>query len=125
MLLMDNCGAHGSAEIILELSNIKVVFLPPDTIALIPPMDAGIISTLKARYRKVHYERAIDALDDRTDNIYKSEELVAMKLFREIWDSLTSNIIVSCWNTTELFGSVRNNDTRRRDKKFLKRTYRA
>ena len=48
-LIIDNCKAH---PIIDNLSNIKLVFLPPNTTSVSQPMDQGIIRCLKANYRK-------------------------------------------------------------------------
>ena len=39
LLFLDNCGAHPH----MELENVKVVFLPPNTTSKLQPMDAGII----------------------------------------------------------------------------------
>ena len=47
LLFVDNCSAHPD----IQLSNIKLKFLPPNTTSKLQPCDAGIIQTLKANYR--------------------------------------------------------------------------
>ena len=53
LLLLDNSPAHPD-EGVLESSDktIKAMFLPPNTTALIQPMDQGVLESLKRRYRK-------------------------------------------------------------------------
>lgn len=47
LLLVGNCPAHPS----LKLKFINIVFLPPNTTAVLLPMDQGVIKILKARYQ--------------------------------------------------------------------------
>ena len=48
LLLIDNCPAHPP----VTASNVKLVFLPPNTTSRLQPCDAGIIRAFKAHYRK-------------------------------------------------------------------------
>ena len=48
LMFVDNCSAHPD----MQLSNMKLVFLPPNTTSRLQPCDAGIIATLKGLYRK-------------------------------------------------------------------------
>ena len=57
-LLMDNCRAHPSKDILDSLfPNIKVWMLPPNTTAIMQPMDMGIIMTAKSRFKKSYYQQ--------------------------------------------------------------------
>ena len=49
LLFIDNYTAHPDAN----RSNIKLVFLPPNTTAKLQPCDAGIIQNVKMHYRKL------------------------------------------------------------------------
>ena len=53
LLLLDNAQSHPN-ETALQSSDkcIKVIFLPPNTTALIQPMDQGVLESLKCRYRE-------------------------------------------------------------------------
>ena len=48
LLYIDNCTAHPK----VHLSNIKLIFLPPNTTSQLQPLDAGIIQAVKMIYRK-------------------------------------------------------------------------
>jgi hypothetical protein len=47
LVLLDNCASHP----FLNLNNIKLLFLPPNTTSRLQPLDAGIIRSFKQRYR--------------------------------------------------------------------------
>jgi hypothetical protein len=47
LLVLDNAPGHPTAQNGL-CENVKVVFLPPNTMSLLQPMDQGIISTFNA-----------------------------------------------------------------------------
>ena len=47
-LLIDNCPVHPSVS---DLTNVQLVFLPPNTTSVLQPMDQGVIRSLKAHYR--------------------------------------------------------------------------
>ena len=52
LLLLDNCTSHKLGS--LDLLNVDVHFLPPNTTSKIQPMDAGIIMSFKKHYRYYH-----------------------------------------------------------------------
>ena len=50
ILLVDNAASYNQGD--LQLRNVTLHFLPPNTTAHIQPMDAGIIKAFKAHHRK-------------------------------------------------------------------------
>ena len=53
LLLLDNAPAHPEAgSLASDDGCIKAMFLPPNTTALIQPMDQGVLEALKRRYRR-------------------------------------------------------------------------
>jgi hypothetical protein len=51
LLLIDNCAAHPSADILQSKhGKIRVMFLPKDTTTLIQPLDQGVIRAFRTHY---------------------------------------------------------------------------
>ena len=59
-LLIDNCPAHLEIK---NFTNIKLIFLPPNTTSVLQPMDQGVIRSLKAHYRKKVVRLCIKAVE--------------------------------------------------------------
>lgn len=100
LLLIDNCPGHTNIE---PLKHIRVIFLPPNTTALIQPMDQGVIRTLKAYYRKGMRRRIVAAYDDILDGgsaaelARKTDLLTAMHLLNQAWEQVTKTTIANCY----------------------------
>jgi hypothetical protein len=54
LLILDNAGCHNLNGI--ELKNVKLKFLPPNTTSKLQPLDAGVIACFKRKYRQ-HFIR--------------------------------------------------------------------
>ena len=92
-LLIDNCPAHPSVP---DLTNVQLVFLPPNTTSVLQPMDQGVITSLKAHYwgRVIH--RLCRALD-KTKTLPKVSILQAMKILVSSWKAVSVQTIVNCF----------------------------
>uniref|UniRef100_A0AAV1TDU0 HTH CENPB-type domain-containing protein n=1 Tax=Peronospora matthiolae TaxID=2874970 RepID=A0AAV1TDU0_9STRA len=77
LLLMDNAPSHIVAD--LEITNITVQVLPPNTTSKVQPMDAGIIAAFKRHYRRLHLQNALDRDERGETNLYKVDQLTAMR----------------------------------------------
>ncbi|GBN64152.1 hypothetical protein AVEN_175034-1 [Araneus ventricosus] len=54
LLLLNNCPGHPSAEeLCTDDGEISAMFLPPNTTALIQPMDQNAIQNIKLGYRRL------------------------------------------------------------------------
>ena len=60
LLFVDNCGAHPD----IQLTNTRMLFLPPNTTSRLQPCDAGIIAAFKAHYRKRLMRHVLAEMDD-------------------------------------------------------------
>ena len=98
LLFVDNCSAHGN----IDLSNIKVQFLPKNTTSKLQPCDAGIIQNVKLNYRKMFLRHLISKLDnDRTattQQVAKSITLLdAIIWIRVSWLRVQEDTITKCF----------------------------
>ena len=97
LLLIDNAGCHPE-DLLEKYSNIKVVFLPPNTTSVIQPLDLGIIKTFKVYYRKLLLQHIIDKIEEcsTASEIVKSVNvLVAVRWVARAWESVSSDTINS------------------------------
>lgn len=91
-LLLDNCSAHGSYELLPELQSVRVHFLPPNPMSQIQQFYAGIIASLKAQYlhRLLFLQRqCFDNRDAEARIFYNVDILTAMRWVQEAWNNLS------------------------------------
>lgn len=118
LLLLDNVSSHHIEE---PLSNIQIQMLPPNTMSVLQPQNAGIIASLKAWIRRQQTEYAVNRLNEivslTTDenaeqmqkqiaNIYTVDILEAMRWCSEGWDSVTQTSFSNCWKHTGILPDI-------------------
>ncbi|CAI5956243.1 unnamed protein product [Closterium sp. NIES-64] len=112
VLLLDNTSSHmlrselAWSEIVCGMrttcmSNVRLVFLPPNTTAFTQPLDQGIIATVKARYRQ-HWLRAFSALwngDGATSAVarFRPNLRDVLAWLSDAWTSVGARTIQRCW----------------------------
>ncbi|GES78741.1 tigger transposable element-derived protein 6-like [Rhizophagus clarus] len=104
LLLIDNAPVHALYEGV-ELTNIKIEFLPPNTTAHLQPCDKGIINSFKAQYRKLLLQNRIKAFDFQqlTGNSKSPINIKkAIKYVVSAWDRVLPKTIFNCWNKTRI-----------------------
>ncbi|KAI6658711.1 Tigger transposable element-derived protein 6-like [Oopsacas minuta] len=96
LIFVDNCSSHPD----VEASNLRLVFLPPNTTSKLRPMDAGIIQSVKINYRK----RVIRHLISRMEACNTASELVklvnildAILWIKDVWSNLSITTIQKCF----------------------------
>lgn len=60
LLFLDNATCHPS----INLSNVELIFLPPNTTSACQPLDQGIIEAFKLNYRKLLLQSLVSQLDE-------------------------------------------------------------
>lgn len=109
LLLLDNCPGHPSAdELVSDDGEFRAMFLPPNTTALIQPMDQNVIQNIKLRYRKSLLTNILadPAYEDNILNALKKINLkdvvfslaicwsqVSLDLINKSWKNLLPNLI--------------------------------
>lgn len=97
LLLVDNAPPHSN----LQLSSVRVEFFDPNLTAGIQPMDAGIISCFKSKYRAKHWKNAIYHIDnDLPGDAYKVDLLQAMNWVTDSWNAVRVDTIKNCYAHT-------------------------
>ncbi|KAE9035892.1 hypothetical protein PR003_g10096 [Phytophthora rubi] len=103
LLLVDNASSHYIGEIVC--TNVRLEFLPPNTTAFLQPMDAGIIAEFKRAYRRKQlrwvYDKIKRAEQIKKGDVYKVDQLQAMKWSKEIWQELQGKATIeNCFRHT-------------------------
>ena len=109
LLLMDNFSAHElGVELAGPLSNVKVMWLPPNATSIHQPLDQGIIQNWKSfvQYQFVMFMAQI--FDDGKDLSKEMHVLKAIRWGISAWENdVTPATIQSCWARSQVidFGS--------------------
>ncbi|CAG8835438.1 9764_t:CDS:1, partial [Cetraspora pellucida] len=73
LLILDGAPSYVTSS--LNLTNVKVLMLPPHATSKIQPMDASIIASFKLHYRHLQLQHAIDRDEAEEKDIYKVDQL--------------------------------------------------
>lgn len=124
LLLVDNCSAHPSRSA-TNLNNVELMFLPPNTTAIIQPCDQGIIRNLKVHYRSRIVRKLIEDIESSTENQLGANQLArklnlldAVHALKKAWSAVTT--VVNCFkkggflipDNTDMQTDGSNNSTR-------------
>ncbi|KAE8884281.1 hypothetical protein PF005_g17358 [Phytophthora fragariae] len=68
------------------------------------PLDAGLISAFKRRYRRYHMLYALDRYEAGRQDVFHVDQLQAMRWARHCWkQELPEEIVRKCWNGLKIF----------------------
>ena len=101
-LIIDNCPAHPS---ISNLTNVQIVFLPPNTTSILQPMDQGVIRSLKAHYRG-RVVRLLCRTLEKKEPCPKISILQSMKILADSWEVVTKETIINCFRKAGITPAV-------------------
>lgn len=100
LLILDNAGCHKLNG--LELKNVEILFLPPNTTTKLQPLDAGIIASFKAKYRQKLIRFLLNNIETQPLIKQSLSLLEAIRFIVKSWDEVTEDTIKHCWNHTKL-----------------------
>ena len=102
-LFVDNCSAHPHVR-----SNVKLVFLPPNTTSRRQPCDAGIIQTVKMPFQKQLLRSILARMDEArcaSDLVKGVNILNAIPFLRRAWDAVQPSTLTRCFEKCGFVGS--------------------
>ena len=101
LLFTDNCSAHTKAAQNIQLRNVELIFLPPNSTSRSQPLDQGIIRSFKANYRKRVMLKILAAFDSgklkRGDDTNFIDLMEATVLTHAAWQAVTPTVISNCF----------------------------
>lgn len=91
ILLLDNCTAYLD-DTVLSADDVIIKFLPPNTTAIIQPMDQGITHNIKCHYKSEFLKKILDA-DSTLFELSDFKKQFSIKgclyLVKDAWDSVS------------------------------------
>jgi len=101
-LIVDNAGSHPK---LIDLKNITLEFLPPNTTSLVQPLDMGIIKNVKTYYRGLLVTYILKAIEDNLvtpstcaiDISSKINIIQAIQFVADSWRKVSSVTIQHCF----------------------------
>jgi hypothetical protein len=97
LLLVDNCTVHPHIQ---DLSNIKLVFLPPNATSVLQPMDMGIIKSFKGYFRRF---LVLQLIDRRERGLHDNVSLLDLiRFMKDAWDTVTPATMINCFRKSSL-----------------------
>jgi hypothetical protein len=97
LLLVVHATSHGGTKV---MSNVTVIFLPPNLTPEVQPLDQGIIRSVKARYRKMTLQYIVtvaEASNTRYDFNKSISVLQAVRWVSSAWEQISRESIVKCF----------------------------
>jgi len=107
LLLMDNCPAHTAGA--LDIANVDVKFLPPNTTSKLQPLNGGIIWALKAHYCRRQALRTLEQFNrvSQSEQGKQLDVLDAINMVVPAWEEdVTASTITNCWKHCGLTSSA-------------------
>lgn len=99
VLVLDNCSAHFNTEELKTSDDaIWTMFLPPNTTAVVQPMDQNIIQMIKSRYRQIMMTEVLGRPGEFHDNVKKINVKDAIFWVAQSWDNVPQSSIRKSWN---------------------------
>ena len=96
ILLLDNFSGHQVPNVGSRLRVTQLVFLPPNTTSRFQQMDAGIIASFKAQYRKLLIQYQIDCIT--ANKVFAINVYQAVIMVEHAWRiGVTTSTIQNCW----------------------------
>ena len=102
LLLLDNAPSLPSAEELNEIDvNCQVMYFPPNFMSLMQPMNQGVISALKRRYKTGFLHEMLSRNHKKNAEFVQSVKkwsiLDCMFVLRESWSALTQSTLRNAW----------------------------
>jgi len=115
LMIMDNSSTHSLENVTitkvhgfncLALSNMSIVFLPPNVTSVVQPLDQGIIASFKVQYRSKLVEWVLSEFDVEggSNDLYKvvPNAKQAFLWCYQVWEEMEAQIIWNCWRAVRI-----------------------
>lgn len=114
-LITDNCPTHPLPEqsplnytgpLPPVITNVALIFLPPNTTSKLQPLDQGIIASFKAAYRRNYADYMVKYFNLHKKAPPKLDILSAIYLTADAWESIPASTIINCWKKSGIISDT-------------------
>lgn len=95
LFLVDNAPTHIHRDV--NLKNVAVMKFPPNTTALLQPMDQGVIAYLMHEFMNKKTDAAVERFLEDEKKPFQASLLQGIKWCEESWSSVPAEVIQNCW----------------------------
>jgi hypothetical protein len=82
----------------MTLSNIKLIFLPPNATSVLQPMDMGVIHAIKCLYRVKVARKLLALIETKPNPTPKNIDLYdALIMLKQSWDEISAETVKNCF----------------------------
>jgi hypothetical protein len=132
-VILDNASSHvvsstkvGTSRgfLALQLSNVTLVFLPPNATIVVQPLDQGVIASFKIQYKKKLLRWVLSQYDDATlKDLRKVVPNIRQAIMwsYEVWSELDAQMVRNCWRMVCILPTTWNVDFALVDERELNR----
>jgi len=110
ILLIDSAPAHTGSDK-WEYNNLVIRFLPVNCTSHLQPLDAGIIRSAKAHYKRELVLRTLQ-MHEIEQNVPPLDIKEAIYIFARAWKAVTKETIKNCWRVTDILPASLSADIR-------------
>lgn len=114
-LITDNCPTHPLPEQPPlnytgppppVMTNVTLIYLPPNTTSKLQPLDQGIIASFKAAYRRNYADYMVKYFNLHQKAPPKLDILSAIYLIADAWESIPASTIINCWRKSGIISDM-------------------
>jgi len=116
LLLSDNASSHADPLKPPEnyqgpppplLVHVKLVYIAPNMTAFVQPLDAGIIASFKATYRRMYAREMVKRYSADSENFENTLDVYdGIMLAVAAWREIPASTIFNCWQKTGIIASI-------------------
>jgi hypothetical protein len=104
LLISDNVSSHTNIDV-TPLTNITLLYLPPNFTSHLQPLDAGVIRSFKAHFRRLMVRFLIKGYDEKNTMPVLNVKN-AIDLTGDAWKLVSAATIQNCWKHTRIYPTL-------------------
>lgn len=107
LLLLDNFSAHhAGVELAPPPENVRISWLPANSTSVTQPLDQGIISSMKAQYKRRWLQFMVQQYEQDNNPLESMNLYYALRWIAQSWQAVTDTTIYRCFRKAKILDQV-------------------